>query len=190
MSNEREILIGLTGHPSSGKDTVAAYLVERHGFVMITLSDMIRFYISEHGMGEATRDLLRTTAVMLREEHGADYLMRMALEHEAPRLIISGVRTVGEAENLKQSGGVIVSCTAPLEVRYKRAIGRGSSKDNISFEDFVRQEDVEKTSTNPEAQNLNGVIAMADYTINNDGSLNDLEEKIESLLKNLIKTAN
>lgn len=36
------MLIGLTGHAGSGKDTAAAYLVEKHGFIRLAFADKLK----------------------------------------------------------------------------------------------------------------------------------------------------
>lgn len=180
----RKILIGLGGQLSSGKDTVSAYLVEKHGFKHISTGDMIRFYIAEHGMGAPERDLMLTVGTTLREEHGADYLVRMALENEADKLVVSGIRAITEAQAIKDAGGVIIACTAPIEVRYERLFSRGRDGDNtITLEKFREQEEREMSNTNPEAQNIRAVIAMADTVINNSGTLEDLQKEVDSFCK-------
>lgn len=182
--NSTQVLIGVVGHPSSGKDTVAAHFVAKHGFVHISMGDMIRFYIAEHGMGEATRDLMRIVGTTLREEHGADYFIKLALSNNADvsHLVISGLRTVAEAKAIKGAGGTLVACTAAIENRYAWARERGRIGDNISFETFKQQEDAEASSPNPEAQNVDAVVEMADYVIENTGPLDELERKADELL--------
>jgi len=91
---KRETLIGLVGHPSSGKDTVAAHLVEKYDFVHLSSGDMIRAYIQEHELGETDREKMKQVSTMLREQHGSDYIVRMALKNPAPRLIVSGLRAI------------------------------------------------------------------------------------------------
>lgn len=183
---KREMLIGLVGHPSSGKDTVAAYLVDTHGFTHVSSSDSVRFYIAEHQMGEANRDLMRAVSTTLREKHGADYLVRLALENEAPLLVVSGLRAIAEGEAIKKAGGVILACTTPIGVRYKRAKERGRVGDEITFETFKSQEEAETSNPNPEAQNVSAVITMADYTINNTGTISDLHVKVNDIISGLV----
>ncbi len=179
----RKMLIGLGGHPSSGKDTVAAYLVEKHGFNHVSTSDMIRFYMAERDMGPQDRDSLRVIANTLREEHGADYFARLALQNDAEYLVVSGLRAIAEVETVKKAGGKILAITAPIEARYKRVTERGRASDAVTFEEFKLQEEKEASNTNPEAQNVSGVIAMADTVINNSGTLEDLQKEVDKFLQ-------
>src|SRR5687768_3384285 len=43
-------IIGITGRAGSGKDTVADYLVERHGFVKIAFADPIKQMLRQLGV--------------------------------------------------------------------------------------------------------------------------------------------
>ena len=51
----------------------------------------------------------------------------------------------------------------------------------MSFKEFQRQEEREMQDTDPNAQNLLKCIEMADFLINNDGSLENLYEQIEKI---------
>jgi dephospho-CoA kinase len=186
---QHETRIGLVGHPSSGKDTVAAHLVDRHKFIHVSTGDLVRFYIAEHDLGEPTRELMHQVGNILRIEHGPDYLVRLALKTQATHLAVSGLRALAEVTALKEAGGIIIGCTAPLELRYRRAKERGRIGDDISFEAFTEQEEAEEVSTNPDAQNVAGVMAMADYTIENSGSLEHLHRQMDTLFSKLTKQA-
>ncbi len=183
LNHNREILVGLVGHPSSGKDTVAAYLVDTHKFTHVSTGDMIRFYIAEHGIEGQDRDTLKMVGTMLREEHGADYLARLALQNNSSRLIVSGLRAIAEAKMIQAAGGIIIACTAPIEIRYERASERGRLTDGVTFEKFKVQEEAEASNPNLEAPNVSAVVAMADYTINNVGTLQDLHNEVDEIIK-------
>jgi len=71
--------------------------------------------------------------------------------------------------------------TANQKIRYERIKLRQSEKDSVSFKEFQRQEEREMQDTDPNAQNLLKCIEMADFLINNDGSLENLYEQIEKI---------
>ncbi|HBG81674.1 TPA: hypothetical protein DDW69_02415 [candidate division CPR2 bacterium] len=187
MKDLYDVIIGITGELSSGKDTVSAFLVEEHGFVHVATGDLLRFYIMEHQLGTIDRDLERSTANFLRAEHGADYLARLALEEEANKLVVSGLRNPHEVDAVKKKGGFIIAVLAPIEIRYKRLKARGRLGDDVTFEKFKAQEEVEMVNLNPNAQIISESIAMADYEIVNDGTLADLHQKIEKVLSEIAK---
>ena len=180
-SSQHEIRIGIVGHPCSGKDTVAAYLVDTHQFVHVATGDLVRAYIAEHNLGTTTRDIEKIVATILRIEHGPDHFAQMALQTEATRLAVGGLRTVAEVMALKRAGGVIIACHAPIRDRYQREKERGRNG-NLTFEVFEQRELAEAANENPAAQNVAAVIALADYTINNEGSLEHLHRRAGQIL--------
>ncbi len=183
----RKVLVGLAGYLSSGKDVVSARLVDTYGFNHVSTSDIIRFYMAEHGMGTPDRDSMRTIGTTLREERGADYLVRLALENDADYLVVSGLRAVAEVQAIKNAGGVILACIAPIEMRYERMSRRGRTGDGVSFEEFRAQEEKEMKSENPEGQNIAAVVAMADIVINNDKTLENLHAEVDRVAKEILQ---
>ncbi len=181
--------IGLVGKPLTGKDTLAAYLVEQYGFVHVSTGDFLRFYILENNLGEATRPLLQQVGNFLRTEHGPGYLAELAVRSDAKHLVISGMRNPHEVEVVKRDGGTIVALDLPLELRYKRAQERSGDKDHVTFEEFKLQVSAEDTSTNPNATNMAEVLAMADVTISNDAGREALHRRAEAMLRELSRVS-
>jgi dephospho-CoA kinase len=188
MNSSSPIRLGIVGQPSSGKDTVAAYLVDSHKFVHVSTGDSIRFYVAEHGLGEPTRELLRDIGNVLRAEHGPDYLARLALQHESDRLVISGLRTMAEAEQVKQQGGMVIAIEATLRHRYNRALDRGRVGEDVTFERFAELAEIEAqaAANNPIVQNVNAVVAFADRVITNDGTLKALHAQVDRLVGEML----
>ncbi|OHA17806.1 MAG: hypothetical protein A2664_04360 [Candidatus Taylorbacteria bacterium RIFCSPHIGHO2_01_FULL_46_22b] len=185
------ILLGITGHPSAGKDTVADYLVHQHGFIFVSTSDMIRDEIKHRSLGEPTRDLMHTVVNELRAEKGPDVLVKRSVEKfkDAPRLCLGGIRAIGEAQTIQTLGGSIVVVTAPLEIRFARMQARGRTGDGATLEEFKEKEEKETANAKPEAQNVSGIIAMADYTISNEGDRTKLETQLDAMMTELVGKA-
>lgn len=179
---KERIIIGLVGHPSCGKDTVADYLASHHNFVHVSTSNLIREYIKENNLGEPTREKMLMVGNDLRRKNGPGILSVMSLAKKANRLAVSGIRVIGEAETIKSAGGKIVCVTTPLESRYARAQARGRVGENITLEEFKQAEEKELVNPDIHAQNVNAVIAMADYVIENTGTLEDLYKKVDEVL--------
>jgi dephospho-CoA kinase len=98
--------------------------------------------------------------------------------------IISGIRGTAEVEFFRRRFGadfILLVVDAPLETRYARARKRNRPGDNISFEEFRRIEDHERSAVSG-AQEVDKVIALADFTIENDGSMDALMAKLEQLV--------
>jgi len=180
-----KIILSVAGHPSSGKDTVAEYIAEHYDFFNWSGGDALRKYIRENNLGEPTREKLSELSIKLRKERGPDFLTRIAFETKTPRLLISGTRSVAEAESIKKHGGILIAVTAPRALRYERAKERGRVGDNVSFEQFTAIEEKEASGKDPFAHNVDGVIAMADYIIENTGTLPALHAKIDALMQKI-----
>lgn len=122
----------------------------------------------------------------LRAEGGADYIIRTLYERAAQQdknVVIEAIHTPGEARMLKEKENfTLLGIDAPLELRYERIRKRGSSKDDVTFEKFKEQQELESSSDDPNHQNLGACIKLADYAIINDGDMDALYAKIEEVL--------
>ncbi len=178
------MIIGLTGTLSSGKDTIAEFLVKK-GFKHISTGDIVREDLQKSG-AETNRETLQQRANELRRQYGPDYLAKSALSRARNNAVISGLRTTSEVEALRQASGdgfVLLAVDAPAGLRYSRAKARGRIGDEITLEKFLNQEAREMHGTSPYEQQLGQVMAQANVTIENEGSQEDLYRKIEELLK-------
>ncbi len=180
------IIIGIVGQASSGKDTVSKHIAEK-GFLHISLGDLLREEMRRQGLTALDRPQVREFAVAQRQQFGAFYPANIAAERALGMTVISGMRNTSEVDYLKAkfAGAFhLIAVIAPLETRYQRIIERNREGDNISFEQFKIQEEAERDN-NPETHEVDNVIAMAEYTIENSGSLQDLFEKIDGCIAGL-----
>ena len=182
------IIIGITGTIGAGKGTVVEYLIDKKGFKHFSARAFLIEEIEKRGL-ENNRDSMVLVANDLREKNSpsfvADELFKRALE-SGDNCVIESLRTSGEIESLKSKGNfTLLAIDADPKIRYERVIGRSSSTDNISFEKFLADEQREMESTDPNKQNLSKCIGMADFVINNDGTLEELNSKLEEIMKNL-----
>ncbi len=183
---KKRIIIGIAGHPSGGKDTVARYLVKKYGFVHISTSDILRSYMSEHKLGDLSRENMNKVVTQLRKKFGTDFLVRDVLEtNQDAKLVLSGLRSSGEAKAITQAGGIIVAVDASLRVRYKRALKRGRIGENISFEQFVEEQEKEDSPTNPNAPSVASVTSVAQEHIDNSSTRLHTHTQVDALTKRL-----
>lgn len=179
----KKIIIGLVGQKSSGKDTVAAYLEEKYGFKHVSSGDIIREYVTKNQLGDPkVRDVLIKVGNQLRKERGGDVLVKVALEDDIEKLVISGLRAVTEIEAITAAGGEVWVVEAPIELRFEWAKLRGRIGENVSFEEFVEAEEKENINLDKNTQNIMLVVEMADKVILNNGTLADLEKKVDGLM--------
>ena len=96
------MIIGLTGYPGSGKDTVAYYFV-RKNFFHYSLSDILRQEL-EKKKKPVTRENLINLGNNLRKKYGTGILAEKTLEKVIPErnYIISSIYNPGEIDVLKK----------------------------------------------------------------------------------------
>ncbi len=173
-------LIGLTGTNASGKGEAAAFFIE-HGYVYYSLSDLIREELQQKQL-EITRDNLIKVGNRLREEFGPDILARRIMERVTADSIIDSIRNPQEILHLRDHPNfILLALDAPVEVRYERAQKRGRNESAASLQAFIDKEAEEMTKL-VTAQQLKVCMQMADFTVINDGNLDELRNKLEAFL--------
>lgn len=177
------IILGITGTLGAGKGTVAEYL-KKHGFVSYSVREFLIEEIGKRGL-PVNRDSMTSVANDLREKNGASFILDTLYDRAAKSgtdAVIESVRTVGEVQSLRKKGMLLLAIDANAHIRYSRVQLRKSETDHISFEEFMAHEERESLSDNPSVQNLRHTVALADFTLNNDGTTEDLYAQVEDIL--------
>jgi dephospho-CoA kinase len=176
-------IVGMTG---AGKSEVAR-LFEENGFTRIRFGDVTDEEVRKRGL-ELNEENERYVRELLRREQGMAVYARLnltridsALKHSD--VVIDGLYSWEEYTFLKEyygEGFSVVAVWASPKTRYARLTGRknrGLTLEEAASRDKAEIENISK----------GGPIAMADFTIINESSLNDLKrgtKKIISRLKN------
>ncbi len=181
-------ILGLSGSFSSGKDTAAEYLINKHGFEHYCLSDEIRTVLRERG-DEISRDNMMRVGNELRAEHGSGVLAERALKKaKTSKLLISSIRNLEEVNVLRKKAEeakgkfVLVWMDAPVEKRYEWAISRGRIENVKSVVEFMEKENMER-STQAHKQQLGLCENEAEIKILNDKLKEDLYKKLDEIMK-------
>ncbi|HUU30133.1 MAG TPA: AAA family ATPase [archaeon] len=177
------MLIGLTSRNAAGKDEVARFLCQRHGFSYFSLSDVLREELKIRGL-PVTRENLIEAGNALRLEKGPGALAEIALEslRDEQNAVVVSIRNPGEVEALRRRKDfILVGVDAPAGLRYQRARARGRTDDAATLEDFISQEKAEIEGSENEQQ-LDRCFRMSERVIVNDGTLEELYAKVEELL--------
>jgi dephospho-CoA kinase len=136
------------------------------------------------------RDSMRDVGNDLRSQHSPSYIVeQLYLQAEAAEkdVIIESIRAVGEVEALQhQPNFLLLAVDADQKLRYERAMSRGNESDHISFEKFQEQEQLEMSSTDPNKQNIAACMAMADFTVRNDGDIELLHQQLDEFITTFI----
>jgi len=172
-------IIGVAGTNGAGKDTLARIRTEIEGAGNVSLSDILRGELDKRGLAHE-RENLRAVGNELRAQFGPGVLATRAVdEYHADGtkqgLSLTSVRTIGEAEAIKQAGGSIVWVDADRKIRYERVIvrGQGRASDQKTFDEFCAEEDIEMyppedEKDKPDRINMAAVRDMADIVITNE----------------------
>ncbi len=190
------MIVGIVGKIAAGKTTVAKFLEER-GFCRVSCSepliDLLTHNVSEYSWipelpekTEPTREKLIEFGKYLKEKYGGDVLVRLALDKKrnCRNIVIDGVRSREEVEAIKRLGGKVIYVEAKPEIRFERLMRRRAEKDRgiKTFEDFKAMDDAEE-----KLYNTSELKGLADYVIVNEGTLEELREKVERILEELSK---
>lgn len=188
MYNAR-VIIGITGTNSAGKGTVVDYLVKEKGFKHYSARDFIYEEVDRLGLPH-NRNSTNLAGNALRQAHGPAYIFEQLLARAQTAggdAIVESMRTIGEAEYFKSRGAFIWAVDADRKLRYNRAVLRGSSTDQVSFEEFCAQEDREMSQTAPHDMNIFGVMQRANHIFTNNSTPEELYAQVEAVLQQIQK---
>ena len=179
------MLVGLTGRNASGKSTLVEWFSAK-GLRSVSCSDSIRAWLAEKGI-ESTREALIEGGRELRRQGGGGVLAEMLLEIlSGEDAVVDSIRTPAEVEALRERGDFfLIEVRADQGARWERMNQRGRAGDPVDKEVFLRQEEAEASSKDEAGQALDATAEMADITIDNDGTLEELERKLEEVWSNL-----
>lgn len=180
------IIIGITGLNGAGKSTVAQYLCTQQGFNHLSFRSYLVGKLQEMNRPE-NREEMRILANALRLEHGPHYVLQEVMS-EAQKsslpVVVESIRTVHEAQYLKEKNAYLLAVTAPLKQRYQRILERKSETDKVSFVEFKEAEERESSSDDIHVQNLTKVVAMADIILENS-ELELTKQTLHNIIQNI-----
>lgn len=190
------MIIGLTGTAGSGKDTVADLMCELFDMHNYSTSDYVRavtrFVFDQEPDFSPVRDQLFVVATALRELNQASTInigVLQARERGFERQIISGIRSVGEANAVRASGGIIIGVDADPKVRYERITSRmRDAESRKTYEQFLEQDEHEnKGVSGGDMRGIRIVVDEADVIINNEDTLEALKDQLRAKITPLIQ---
>ena len=182
-------IIGLTGRNASGKGTVASFLM-KSSFVYHSLSDTLRNELKSKDLVESRENLIKI-GNELRDEGGPGILADLMIPNlnSLENHIVDSIRNPVEVNSLRREYSnhnfTLIAVDASSETRYKRLKQRNRSGDSSSWEQFLAQEKLEESSTDPNKQQLLLTIKKADLYIDNSGTILELENNINEIIAKL-----
>ena len=179
------MIIGLTGSMGCGKGEIVKIL-EKEGFLYITLSMMVREEARKRGIEEEREKLMEVGNSMRREE-GAGVLARRAvakiLASGHDKWVVDGIRNPAEIDEIKKVTPVegkdfrpfIIGVNTEKELLISRILSRARESDAKTRDEIVRKIDRELGVGEPQdGQQVAKCLQKVDVMIENNGTLQEL----------------
>src|SRR4030042_325317 len=179
------MIIGVTGKRLSGKNEVAEHLTDRYGFLILDFTQHVLGPILKSRNKPVDRMNLTELALELRKKGGTDALARMLCRKVSPGkdYVISGIRYSEEVSYMRRTFGnrfVLIAVDSPVKDRFNRIRSMKGSKDaGMSMKEFMRTETLPNEIPIPKAMKL------ADFTIGNSGTKEQLRKKVDGIMRKL-----
>lgn len=182
------ITIGITGTLGAGKGTVVDYLINKKGFTHYSARDFIVKEIKKRGL-PINRDTMTEVSNDMRKNNSSAYVIESLYniaESKGHNAVIESIRNPSEVDFLKGRGDFhLLAVDADPKIRYERIYSRGSETDNISFEEFLSNEEREMKSEESHKQNIGSCIGRADYKLMNNNTVEDLQKGVDNVLQEI-----
>ncbi len=179
-------IVAFVGLAGSGKSSAVDYLTEK-GYPKIYFGGILYKAMEEAGI-EITWESQQTFREEIREREGKDFVVKRAIkeargliEAGQKRIILDGLYTWSEYKILKHEfpGEItVIAIVTPKHLRKQRMANRPErpmTSEEVDQRDWSEIENIEK----------GGPIAIADYFIHNEGSLEKLHGEIDKVLEHI-----
>jgi len=180
-------IVAFTGMPWSGKSE-AVRLAKDQGIPVVRMGDMVWAETKHRGL-ELVDENVGKVASEMRDKYGKDIWAQKTFKaiqqmDNKKLIVIDGVRNLEEVEYFQQHLSTdfsLVAIDAHDETRYRRALQRQRIDDE---HDITKLKERDKREL---SWGLAEVIASADIVITNENGLKPFQQRILSLLHQLLK---
>lgn len=178
-----KVVVGIAGMPGSGKG-VFRRIVQKMGYPVVIMGDVVREEVKRRKL-KPTPENLGKIMLNLRELEGSAAIAKRCIPKvkNATRriVVIDGVRSLDEVEEFKKHFPhfILIAIHASPKTRYQRLFRRKRSDDPTNWETF-KQRDLRELGVG-----MGAVIAAANHTIVNEGTLAQLKNKIRQVMKEM-----
>ena len=177
-------IVSIVGMAGSGKSEVSL-VFEKNGFTRIRFGDVTDEEVRKRGL-ELNEKNERYVRELLRKELGMSAYAQLNLPRIDAALknsdvVIDGLYSWEEYAFLKEHYGedfFLVAVWASPKTRYSRLTGR-------SIRQLTTEESASRDRAEIENSNKGGPIAVADYTLVNETSLDEFRKETERLISRL-----
>jgi len=180
-------LLAIVGMPGAGKSVVVDYLRGK-GWIVVHFGGVTMRELERRGLAVNEKNE-RAVREDLRKRHGMEAFAKLSMEEVLNGLskgptVIDGLYSWSEYKFLRTQLSrrfYVVNVFTSRQIRYDRLLHREVrplSHEEAEARDFAEIENLEK----------GGPIAMADFTLLNDGTIDNLHSEIDKLLKLLVQS--
>jgi dephospho-CoA kinase len=183
-------IVAFVGLAGSGKSSAAEYITAK-GYPKVYFGGIIYQAMNEAGI-EITPDSQRIFREEIREREGKDFVVKRAIkqvhdliESGQKHILLDGLYSWTEYRILKHEfpGELsVIAIITPKKLRHRRLATRPERP-------FTAKEANERDWSEIENLEKGGPIAMADFFVMNDGSIDDLHKRIDEVLETIEFTA-
>jgi len=180
----KKTILVIVGMPGAGK-SLASSVMKARGIPVFVSGDIIRAEARKRKL-EFTRKNLGELMLKIRKEEGmgavAKRLVPLVEKESGEFAVYEGARSVEEVDELRRKYGVVVIAinASPL-ARFQRLQRRGRSDKPRGWIDFMERDNRELRV------GIAKLIALADRTVENEDSKDDLKRRTRRVLQVALK---
>jgi dephospho-CoA kinase len=181
-------VIGAVGRIGSGKDTAIKYISKKCSIQILSIGDIAREMAKNAGLS-ATRESLQKITENCYKKYGRTYFIEETIRRieraNCPRMLITGIRAPTDVTTLRKrflDDFVLICVRADERKRFQRLLSRREPRDPKTWQQFLEQDRTEE-----KIFQLDEACRLADYRIDNDGTVEELHQKIDEII---MKTLN
>ncbi|HSE61654.1 MAG TPA: AAA family ATPase [Candidatus Saccharimonadales bacterium] len=185
------IILAFVGMPGSGKDTCTDYVAKEHQTPILHFGNMVYEEVQRRGLDIVTHekavreDMRAKGGLAVLAERVADKAQQYLAEGKT-RIVLNGLYSWSEYKHLRELFGeqfVCVALAAPRALRYQRILSRNHTTD--THRKYTVEQVKEREYAEIENLEKGGPIAIADYTLLNSKTPDNLYRQLDELLDHI-----
>jgi dephospho-CoA kinase len=187
MPRAKTLVIGITGTMTAGKAAIRYFLIDK-GFKSIRHTRPILKEGLARKLDMSDRQHWLDIVIEMRKKRGMDVLAQLATEQikEGERYLVCPLRHPADIKLLKKKyNALILFIDAPSKMRYTRTLMKELGS-GLTEAQFIKKDKFEHNPTGADKKYLPNIAAckkLADEVLINDGSLTELNKKLETILR-------
>jgi dephospho-CoA kinase len=180
-SMKQKMVLGVAGMPGSGKAEISR-VAKQKGYAVVVMGDEIREETKRRGL-EPTPENVGKIMLKLREEEGPTVVAKRCIPKIANAnteiVSVDGIRSLQEVYEFEKNFPqfVLLAVHSSPETRFGRLFRRSRSDDPKGWKVFIER-DLRELSVGQ-----GNAIAMADYMLVNEGTLDEFKARVREVLE-------